>query len=191
MKRWVLASCLLSLGSLGSLGCGRDSRRDEAALTRADAAASLYATALRERLQQAMKQGGPKLAVEVCRSDAKALAVRAGAQSTTRVGRGSLRLRSAANAPPPWVDGWLKAQGERSAGDVKGVREVQGGVAHVLRPIAVEGVCLTCHGEPASLAPEVREALRAAYPDDRATGYKVGDLRGALWAEAPVAAAGP
>ncbi len=186
MRPWIVASCLLALGC-SRAAPARD--QENAALARADEAASLYATALRGRLQDAMKQGGPKLAVEVCKADAKALAVRTGTHSVTRVGRGSLRLRSRDNAPPPWVDAWLKTQGERAAAGAQGVREVQGGVAHVLRPIAVEPVCLTCHGEPGALAPEVREALKVSYPDDSATGYKVGDLRGALWAEAPVVVA--
>ncbi|HRG98245.1 MAG TPA: DUF3365 domain-containing protein [Polyangiaceae bacterium] len=187
MRPWIALSLLLALGCTRPAPAGEG---EATALARADEAASLYATALRGRLQEAMKQGGPKLAVEVCKADAKALGVRAGAPTGARVGRGSLRLRSRDNAPPAWVNAWLEAQGERAANGAQGVREVKGGVAHVLRPIAVEPVCLTCHGEPGALAPEVREALKAAYPDDRATGYKVGDLRGALWVEAPVIVAG-
>ena len=43
--------------------------------------------------------------------------------------------------------------------------------------------CLACHGSEVS--PEVREAIAARYPGDRATGFAVGDLRGALWVEVP------
>ncbi len=182
MRPWIALSLLV-------VGCTRSAPAGEGeatALARADEAASLYATALRGRLQEAMKQGGPKLAVEVCKADARPRGRSSPHRERLRVGRGSLRLRSRDNAPPAWVNAWLEAQGERAAAGAQGVREVQGGVARVLRPIAVEPVCLTCHGEPGALAPEVREALKAAYPDDRATGYKVGDLRGALWVEAPV-----
>jgi hypothetical protein len=48
-------------------------------------------------------------------------------------------------------------------------------------------MCLQCHGE--ALAPEVTQALAARYPDDRATGFREGQLRGALsirWAGATV-----
>jgi hypothetical protein len=50
-----------------------------------------------------------------------------------------------------------------------------------LAPIVIPGpLCLQCHGDPASdIAPETLTALRKLYPDDKATGYKPGDLRGA------------
>jgi len=39
-------------------------------------------------------------------------------------------------------------------------------------------LCLTCHGT--DLAPEVRSALQRFYPDDQATGYSAGQIRGAI-----------
>ena len=44
-------------------------------------------------------------------------------------------------------------------------------------------MCLTCHGPVEAIPPEVRAVLRKRYPSDQATGYSVGDLRGAAWAE--------
>lgn len=156
------------------------------ALARADAAATQFATALRARLQAAMREGGPVAAVGVCSTEAPAIATRVSAETGVRVGRASLRTRNPANVAPPWVATWLQQQGERSAEGVVGIRTTEGGVARVLRPIAVEGVCVMCHGDPETLAPPLREALQARYPSDRATGYRVGDLRGALWAEATI-----
>ena len=43
--------------------------------------------------------------------------------------------------------------------------------------------CLACHGAPEQIPAEVAAILAERYPDDQATGYAVGDLRGALWAE--------
>jgi hypothetical protein len=157
------------------------------AYARADAAATRLATTLRERLQAAMRAGGPTAAVAVCASEAPVIAARITAETGVRVGRASLRARSPANTPPPWVAAWLRAQGERPAEGVVGARSVADGAARVLRPIAVEPVCVTCHGEAAAMAPALRDAIAAAYPGDRATGYRPGDLRGALWAEAPLA----
>ena len=42
----------------------------------------------------------------------------------------------------------------------------------------VEPVCLVCHGQ--DLAPEVRATLEQYYPDDWATGYSLGQVRGAI-----------
>jgi hypothetical protein len=43
-----------------------------------------------------------------------------------------------------------------------------------------EVTCLVCHGEAEAQPAALREALASAYPHDRATGYAVGDLRGAF-----------
>ena len=43
----------------------------------------------------------------------------------------------------------------------------------------MQPMCLNCHGEKAVLAPGVQDALNKIYPDDKAVGYKEGDLRGA------------
>ena len=50
-------------------------------------------------------------------------------------------------------------------------------------PIIVQPMCLACHGE--SLAPEIAAKISEAYPDDQATGFKVGDFRGVFWVEFP------
>jgi hypothetical protein len=55
----------------------------------------------------------------------------------------------------------------------------------VLTPIRVGGLCLQCHGQPDDLAPGVVESLERLYPDDQATGFAEGDLRGWFWVEVP------
>ncbi|MDT4883752.1 hypothetical protein FQZ97_1198250 [compost metagenome] len=59
----------------------------------------------------------------------------------------------------------------------------------MMRGIATEPGCLACHGT--QMAPQVRAAIAAHYPDDAATGFAVGDLRGGLWVEVPAAAHTP
>jgi hypothetical protein len=49
-----------------------------------------------------------------------------------------------------------------------------------MKPLVVNPICLNCHGTEDDIRPEVRRILKEKYPDDRATGYKVGDLRGAV-----------
>ena len=50
-------------------------------------------------------------------------------------------------------------------------------------PIFMKPLCVTCHGE--ALAAPVRERIAELYPEDRATGFRVGDFRGLFWAEFP------
>ena len=162
------------------------SSSDEAALASANAAADSLASTLRARLMQAMLEDGPAGAMRVCSVEAQTIATDVAAERGAAVGRSSLRLRNPADAPPPWVREWLEASGERPAAGVAGLARVEDGHARVLRPIAIEHTCLVCHGPAETLAPEITALLRERYPDDRATGYALGDLRGALWAEVAV-----
>ena len=50
-------------------------------------------------------------------------------------------------------------------------------------PLMIDGVCLTCHG--GSVTGDVAAVLRELYPEDRATGYALGEFRGIAWAEVP------
>jgi hypothetical protein len=147
------------------------------------------AVALRDRLSAAIAEGGPGAGVSACSLDAAALTSAFGAEHGLSAGRSSLRLRNPANAGPDWVRAWLSEQGERPAAGVTGVSrvvEADGArVVQILKPIVVEPGCLLCHGPADALVPEVKAALASSYPTDAATGYAAGDLRGALWVEAP------
>ena len=52
-----------------------------------------------------------------------------------------------------------------------------------VEPIRLLPQCLACHGE--QIAPDVAARLHELYPDDQATGFAVGDLRGVFWIEYP------
>ena len=130
-------------------------------------------------------------ALALCATQAQDLTTGVAREAGIAVGRSSLRLRNPDNAPRDWVDTWLQEQGEGSAAGVVGSSRIATAddgarVARVLRPLAVKPPCLTCHGAAANLAPEITAALAESYPTDRATGYVVGALRGAIWAEAKV-----
>jgi hypothetical protein len=162
---------------------------DAEALQRADFAASALQQTLKEGLVAKMKADGPAAAAAFCAVQAQGMTDNASAEAT--VGRSSLRLRNPQNKGPAWVHGWLLAQGERPAEGVAGlsvIDELADGtrVARVLKPIAVQPPCLNCHGAAEALNVDVKAVLAQHYPDDQATGYAIGDLRGALWAEVPV-----
>ena len=60
--------------------------------------------------------------------------------------------------------------------------EMTGDIVIFYSPILLlNPLCLQCHGEPGStMDAQVNEFIKTKYPDDLATGYKLGDLRG-LW----------
>lgn len=45
-------------------------------------------------------------------------------------------------------------------------------------PIRVMPLCINCHGAEADIDDATRATLSELYPDDKAVGYKAGDLRG-------------
>lgn len=160
---------------------------DQEALSAAEAAAKKLGGTLRERLTGAMSEGGPAKAIGMCADEAQGLTAGVAGETKASVGRSSLRLRNPANAAPEWVAAWLAEQGERPADGVTGFAKVVDGKARVIKPIAVEAPCVACHGPKDTLDPAVAALLAERYPTDQATGYAVGDLRGALWAEVEVA----
>ncbi len=178
--RAVLTTTLVA-ALLSPAACAGDSPGEKAE-KRAHAAIATLKMRLKQRLQGAMAEG-PVKALSVCADEAQA--IRATIQHDTGVslGRASLRLRTPADAAPPWVQSWLEAQGERKREGVNGLVTHEGNTVRVLEPIGLEPLCVTCHGPREQLGKELREVLEARYPGDAAVGYAPGDLRGAFWAE--------
>ena len=141
--------------------------------------------ALMVKLKAAMETGGPAAAVEVCRTEARTIADAVAKRQGLELGRTSHRLRNPANAPRPWardiVEGsaGVKAAAER-------IRVVDlGERVGVLRPIGTAETCTRCHGPADDVRRVLGGVLASAYPQDRATGFAPGDLRGWMWAEVP------
>ncbi len=55
------------------------------------------------------------------------------------------------------------------------------GTKRVYVPVLVDKVCLKCHGK--NIDPKIESVIKEHYPNDKATGFKEGDLRGAMVAE--------
>jgi hypothetical protein len=148
--------------------------------------ASGFAERLKTELMGAMKSSGPVHALEVCNTAAPAIAKDASAQGWT-VGRTSLKPRNESNAPgDAWQKqtlAWFEAEKARGVDPAKlekfEIAEKDG--AHSFRymkAIVIAEPCLACHGE--TIAAPVKAKLDVLYPHDQATGYKLGDIRGAF-----------
>jgi len=125
---------------------------------------------------------GPVEAIGACRLQAPSIAA-AHTQDNVRIGRTSHRLRNPENIAPDWVAPILTEYlAEASARSPRTVLLPNGRTGYS-EPILVQPPCLTCHGE--SLAPAVAAKIAELYPDDRAIGFRPGDLRGAFWVEFP------
>lgn len=160
---------------------------------RAQAAAKEFSTTLKAALSAQMAQGGTVAAIGFCHEEAPKIAAHVGATHGVRLGRVAVdgRTRNPANAASAWqAEGLAAFKAQVAAGtppaELVLVAEAglpDGVAVRMMRGIAVEPVCLACHGK--ALSPETATALRRHYPDDAATGFDAGDLRGALWVEVP------
>ncbi|MGD9896632.1 MAG: DUF3365 domain-containing protein [Candidatus Methylacidiphilaceae bacterium] len=145
---------------------------------------------IREELTHALAKGGPTEAISVCQIQAPALtrkvrdhAVPAGAIFLLK--RTSNRLRNPTNAPDPVekqaLQIYLEASSRHEALPPDLLQKVvsEGKTTYrYYQPIRVAALCLSCHGDPTALPPDVRSMLRERYPEDRATGYQDGEFRG-------------
>lgn len=145
-----------------------------------------FASALKAELTDAMQAGGPLQAIDVCHARAPVIAKEVSGQQGVNLSRVSLRNRNPANAPTDWQKNVLEGfEARRAAGeDVadlswQTVVSAPGGQEfRFMKAIPTAPVCLACHGE--SIAPPVAEKLAELYPDDTATGFREGDIRGAF-----------
>ena len=149
----------------------------------AEKLAQQFVGLLKPQLKRAMAEGGPSQAVAVCADVAPGIAESLSATSGWTVKRVSLNARNASRAVP---DGWEQAvlqafdqrqqAGEEAASLSFG--EQTNGRYRYMKAQGVEPLCLTCHGK--ELADTTVQTLREYYPDDMATGYSLGDVRGAI-----------
>ena len=202
MSRWPI---LLVLAP-GLLGCSQEPATAtdqiasgvvvseiEPAIERATSAATDFSGRLRSALQERMQSDGPVAAVDFCHAQAPRIADAVMAEHGVRLGRVAVpgRNRNPANVPADWQRQALAGfQSQVDAGAAAGEQlfvqqeNLPPGVAlRMMRGIAVEPVCLACHGE--AIPAPVAQAIAGHYPDDAATGFETGDLRGGLWVQVP------
>jgi len=155
------------------------------AVEAARAAADALTRELKSHLVKELQQGGPARAVRVCAEVAQAVAAsRSGDRTFVR--RVSLKYRNEADRPDPFEEGALRhmermrVEGQLPTEMSQVVAQSEGLVLRYMRPVMVASPCLTCHGDPAKIDPKVSALLAEHYPNDLATGYQAGDLRGAV-----------
>jgi len=132
-------------------------------------------------LMNSFMKGGAKGSITVCKTKAPEVAKTVSQKHGLKIGRTSFKIRnSETNQPPKWAEEFVaKKSPHQTYVDLNEDR------LGVLFPIKVNSFCLNCHGEKDKLGEGVAEALAANYPNDKATGFKDGDLRGYFWVEVP------
>lgn len=141
--------------------------------------------ALRRELTAALDQGGPAFAINSCHIDVIGAIQRIAKAERVAAGRTSDRLRNPTNTPAKWAAPLVSANAGRRARDVEGYAVDLGPAVGVLRPIAQQPMCASCHGPADTLDPAVRKVLAERYPADKGLGFTNGEIRGWFWVEVP------
>lgn len=153
-----------------------------------------FASQLGGELQKEMKENGPVSAIKVCRNVAPAIASEVSRKNGWNIGRKSLKTRNAALGMP---DAWeqkvladfekrMEKENPANMEFAEVVTEPQGKFYRYMKAIPMQDICLKCHGSDDTIAPNVKDALKAEYPHDKATGYTLGQIRGGFSIKRPL-----
>ena len=154
---------------------------EDSLVTEAREHARSLGMSLKGALQSSMKADGPIAAIEVCHLNAPEIA----AQLSTngwRVARTALKVRNPANTPDEWEVSVMQdfamrlAEGENPI--TLEASKIENGEFRYMKAIPTAAVCLVCHGS--DIAAPVAKKIASLYPQDQATGFTEGELRGAF-----------
>jgi len=148
-------------------------------------ASSKLLKTLGKNMKKNMKAGGPMKALDFCSNEAYALTekVNTTLPKNVSVKRISTNYRSPANKPSTDELKVLKTFEDMKENNIvlpnKLVQKVDEHTYKFYKPLTIQKqVCLKCHGDIKDV--ELRREIEKRYPLDKATGYKMGDLRGAV-----------
>jgi Protein of unknown function (DUF3365) len=154
-------------------------------ISRADLVVAEMQGAVLRELTDALAHRSPAGAISFCHLDATAIIQRVGMAEGIAAGRTSDRVRNPKNAPKSWAAPLVKAHAGQAARSVEGFAVDLGDKVGVLRPIVEQPMCAGCHGPVERFDPGVAVVLQNRYPEDRALGFRDGEIRGWFWVEMP------
>lgn len=139
-------------------------------------------------LNDEIAKSGHDGAIGVCREKAPQMTKAASEETGWAIRRVSLKNRNPKAVPDAWERAVLEdfdrraAAGEKPPTFEKAEVVLENGkpMQRYMRALPVQEICLGCHGPVDQLTPAVSAKLKSSYPEDRGTGYKLGDIRGAM-----------
>ena len=150
--------------------------------------ASEFMGQLKSILIKQIKSEGTLSAVAVCSDTAQVLTNDFGLKKGVYIKRVSFKNRNQNNVPDEFEAKVLKEfEQMRKEGTLTSdtehfeiTKENDYQYLRYMKPIKISAACLKCHGNEERISAEVKELIAKRYPDDKAVGYKNGDLRGAV-----------
>ena len=169
--------------SLISLSVSSETAKDiDPRVSESRSAVKAFGGQLVKELKHALQEGGAVKAIKVCNIEAPQIANTLSDEKALLIGRTSLKIRNPNNKPDMWEQAVLEKFEERKQGGeelakLEFYEETEDGFRY-MKAIPTKGLCLICHGEV--LSEPVKATLAEYYPNDSATGFKIGDIRGAF-----------
>ncbi len=147
-----------------------------------------FMKSLKSILINQIQTNGVAKAVSVCSDTAQVLTNNYGIKKGVYIRRVSLKNRNENNSPDDFEKKilnkfeLLKQNNELNdkTEHFEIVKESEFTYLRYLKPILIQAECLNCHGGENDMMPEVKELIAQTYSNDKAVGYNIGDLRGAV-----------
>ena len=134
-------------------------------------------------LAAALEAGGVAGAISYCNLAAYPLVDSLSQVHQAVIRRTSFKVRNLADKPSP-VEEKVLQEYQQQEGELKPkVMVVDDQEVAFFAPIKIQPLCLNCHGkvgESPGINPDDYAVIKKHYPQDEATGYELGDLRG-MW----------
>lgn len=137
-------------------------------------------------LKLAIAEEGIPGAIDFCNVNALPIVREVGEKYGVSVRRASFNYRNPEDKPQQEEEKVLDAYTYNAENGIKNepnIQKIQNGEILLFTKAIVipDAFCLNCHGEVGKeISSKTAEKLKSLYPDDKATGHKVGDLRG-MW----------
>lgn len=188
MQRSALALCLAAFALPAS------AVEEAKLLEEARSVAQSVPPKLLNVVQNEIKKGGAEQAIGACRDLAPKMAAAASEETGWAIRRVSMKNRNPKAVPDAWEKGVLAefeqrlAAGEPPINIEKGMVVAEGGKQfyRYMKPLMTQKLCMECHGPEEGLSPNVKARLKELYPEDMATGFTEGKMRGALTIKKPL-----
>ena len=146
-------------------------------------------------MQEAVAAKGVAGAIPVCKEQAPALIKEKRVETGWDIRRVSLKMRNAERGTPDLWEAHQLADFDIRAGNGEKPETLEKSevvtidgkqVFRYMKALPVSDVCLKCHGPVDGLDAGLKAELAKTYPNDQATGYSQGQIRGALTVKRPL-----
>ena len=134
---------------------------------------------LLKNVSGAIQKGGTDFAVEFCNIRAMPLTDSIAKNFKVQIQRLSDKNRNPENTIQTQADSlaWEIIKTEKT----HFIEQDKDGAVVYFKPISIAmPTCIKCHGNKTDIIESTQKIIAQKYPDDKATGYKMGDLRG-MW----------